>query len=309
MSPCCSPSRESDPAEAATLIAPPVRADHREVRAVEREFVVVPGATFTMGDATAMAYPADGEAPVEVTVASFELATTSVTNEQFAAFVASSGYITEAERFEWSFVFGGLLPDDFAETRGVVGAEWWRQVFGATWAHPEGPQSSIDDRGDHPVVHVTYNDALAFTEWSGTRLPTEAEWEYAARAGTATTWVWGNELEHGDRHHMNVFQGTFPQYNSAADGWVSTCPVRRYAPNPFGLWNMVGNVWEWTADAFLPDERHVVARADAPVLMKGGSYLCHASYCRRYRSAARMGSSADSSSGNVGFRVVRRAGA
>ena len=271
------------------------------------EFADLGEARFMMGEGGEQAYPSDGETPVEVTIAAFEMGTTSVTNAQFASFVEATGYVTEAARFEWSFVFGGLLPDDFVETRGVVGAEWWRQVFGATWSQPEGPHSSIDDRPEHPVVHVTYNDAVAYAAWSGTRLPSEAEWEYAARGGTETTWVWGDELEPGGRHHMNVFQGMFPQQNTAADGWVSTCPVRTFELNRFGMWNMVGNVWEWTADAFIASTRHVPAQAQTPVLMKGGSFLCHASYCRRYRSAARMGSAADSSSSNVGFRVARSA--
>ncbi len=305
MTSCCSPSREPDQKDDATRVPGSVRSVRGPDPEMGLELISLLAATFTLGESSAIGYSADGEAAVDATVASFEMASTCVTNEQFATFVDASQYITDAERFEWSFVFGGLLPDDFVDTRGVVGAQWWRQVFGATWSHPEGPNSSINDRRDHPVVHVTHHDALAFAQWSGTRLPTEAEWEYAARAGTTTTWAWGDELEPGGQHNMNVFQGTFPHHNSVADGWIATCPVRAFAPNPFGMWNMVGNVWEWTADAFVPSVRHLVAQADLPVLMKGGSYLCHASYCRRYRSAARMGSAADSSSSNVGFRVAR----
>jgi formylglycine-generating enzyme len=257
-----------------------------------------------MGDIARVGYPGDGEEPVEVTVAPFSIGPTAVTNAEFAEFVDATGHITDAERYEWSFVFGGLLPDDFPETRGVVGAEWWRQVFGATWKTPEGPHSSVVDRERHPVVHVSHSDSVAYARWCGARLPTEAEWEFAARGGTDTIWPWGDELEPNGEHRMNVFQGTFPHTNSAADGWRSTCPVDSYAPNAFGMFNMVGNVWEWTADAFAASVRQLRAGGNSPVLLKGGSFLCHDSYCRRYRPAARMGSAADSSSSNMGFRLA-----
>ena len=257
-----------------------------------------------MGEGGPHAYEADGETPVAATVEPFELSPTSVTNDEFATFVDATGYVTDAERFEWSFVFAGLLPDDFVETRGVVGAQWWRQVFAATWRAPEGPWRLIEVRADHPVVHVSYNDAVAYTTWSATRLPSEAEWEFAARGGSSTRWSWGDDREPDGVPRMNVFVGEFPNRDSEAH-WRSTCPVRSYEPNAFGFWNMVGNVWEWTADAFVPGYRHIRARIAEPVLMKGGSYLCHESYCRRYRPAARMGSSAESSAGNVGFRVAR----
>jgi formylglycine-generating enzyme len=246
-----------------------------------------------------MAYPADAEEPRPKMVAPFAIATTSVTNALFAAFVDATGYVTEAERFGWSFVFAGLLPDDFENTAGVVAAPWWRQVFGARWNHPEGRHSTIDHRPDHPVVQVTWNDAQSYARWVNARLPSEAEWEYAARAGATTTFPWGDDLEPGGKHMMNVFQGDFPAKNTGADGWLGTCPVTAYEPNAFGLYNMVGNVWEWTSDAFSP------ATPGRPVL-KGGSYLCHASYCRRYRPAARMASTADSSTGNIGFRIARQ---
>jgi formylglycine-generating enzyme len=265
------------------------------------------GGTFTLGDDSALAYPEDGEGSIAADVKPFELGTTAVANEEFARFVDATGYLTDAERFGWSFVFGLLLPRSFPETRGVVGAEWWRQVYGATWQFPEGEGSSITTRTDHPVVHVSFNDALAYAEWTGTRLPSEIEWEYAARASSSTIWVWGDDREPGGVHHMNVFQGDFPNHDSGADGWKSTCPVRSFQPNSLGLWNMIGNVWEWTSDAFVPKSRFVTANPQQPVLLKGGSFLCHESYCRRYRAAARMGNGADSSASNIGFRIAREA--
>jgi formylglycine-generating enzyme len=261
------------------------------------EWVELAGGSFTMGEGGPMAYPADGENPRPATVSPFAIAATAVSNAAFRAFVDATGYVTEAERFGWSFVFAGLLPDDFEETRGVAAAPWWRQVFGARWDRPEGPHSTIENRLDHPVVQVTWNDAESYARWIHARLPTEAEWEFAARAGSTTTFPWGDELEPAGLHMMNVFQGTFPGNNTAADGWAGTCPVRSFEPNGFGLWNMIGNVWEWTADPF--------SRPGEDLVLKGGSYLCHESYCRRYRPAARMSSTPDSSTGNIGFRVAR----
>lgn len=263
--------------------------------------LAVPGGAYVMGERSDLAYPGDGDEPVEVTVAPFLLDSTSVTNDAFAAFVAATDHVTDAESYGWSFVFGGLLPDDFPETRGVAGAEWWRQVFGADWRHPEGPHSDVDDRGAHPVIHVSLRDAEAYADWRGVRLPTEAEWERAARAGTDTIWTWGDELEAGGRHRMNVWQGSFPLDNTAADGWTGTCPVGAFEPNPWGFQNMVGNVWEWTTDR-VSDRQGTPA--DGRIVTKGGSYLCHGSYCRRYRPSGRIGSTPDSSAGNLGFRCA-----
>lgn len=263
--------------------------------------VELPGGTFTMGTDTP-GYPADGEGPARpVILEPFAIDTYAVTNRRFAAFVDDTGFITEVENFGWSFVFAGLLPDDFPPTRGVVGAEWWRQVEGACWQHPFGPQSDLVGLGDHPVVQVTWNDALAFCDWSGTELPTEAQWEYAARGGLENTvFPWGDELEPNGQHMMNVWQGTFPVENSQADGFYGTAPVGSFPPNGFGLYDMTGNVWEWCSDWFDADH------TDIGVVMKGGSYMCHASYCHRYRPAARRPNTIDSSAGNVGFRCVSR---
>ncbi len=251
-----------------------------------------------MGSDDRWAYPEDGEGPVRSTsVEAFEIGAYTVTNAQFDRFVAATGHVTLAEQEGWSFVFAGLLPDDFPPTRGVAAAPWWRQVEGATWSHPEGPRSDVEDRPDHPVVHVSWGDAAAYCAWVGGRLPSEAEWEYAARGGLAgRVFPWGDELEPGGEHRMNVWQGSFPSVNDCADGWYGTAPVDSYGPGGFGLYNTCGNVWEWTASPFRAEATDRVS--------KGGSYLCHASYCRRYRVAARQGLPAESSTGNLGFRCA-----
>ena len=212
--------------------------------------VEVAAGSFRMGDDSVWAYPGDGEAPVhDVALDAFRIDRHTVTNDAFAAFVDATGWRTDAERFGWSFVFVGLLPDDFPDTRGVVGAEWWRQVHGADWRRPEGADSGIADRADHPVVHVSWYDAAAYCRWTGTRLPTEAEWEYAARGGrSGTAFPWGDDLEPGGEHRMNVFQGSFPGGNTGDDGFLATAPVDAFPPNDFGLHNVTGNVWEWCDD-------------------------------------------------------------
>lgn len=259
--------------------------------------VLLDGGPFDMGDAFGETDPDDGAATVRmVEVGPFWLGSAAVTNDEFSAFVAATGYRTEAECYGWSFVFGGLLPDDFPPTRGVAHAPWWRQVFGADWWHPEGTDATVADRGDHPIVHVSWSDADAYCAWAGLRLPTEAEWEYAARGGLAgRRFPWGDELQPGGQHRMNVWQGDFPQRNECADGWYGTCPVDTYEPNGFGLYNTTGNVWEWCRDWFDNGRRSA----------RGGSYLCHESYCGRYRVDGRQGIAPDSSIGNTGFRCAR----
>jgi formylglycine-generating enzyme len=288
---CCAPGRASSGDEA---VAPASAND------ASTDGMVRLGGSFLMGTEDADGFPQDREGPIrEIDLPPFWIDPVAVTNRRFAEFVDATGHRSEAENAGWSFVFAAFLPEDFEPTRGIAAAPWWRQVFGADWRHPEGPQTGLDDdRLDHPVVHVSWNDAKAFCAWSGTRLPHEAEWEMAARGGLEQArFPWGDELEPGGRHAMNVWQGNFPQTNTGDDGWLGTCPVDAYEPNGIGMLNTSGNVWEWCADRFDRQTRAI----------RGGSYLCHASYCNRYRVAARSFNTPDSSTGNMGFRVARDA--
>jgi formylglycine-generating enzyme required for sulfatase activity len=276
--------------------------------------VLLRGGEFLMGTKEREGYPADGEGPVRrVTLGPFWIDALAVSNARFAAFVTATGHVTEAEKYGWSFVFAGLLPANFPDTRSVSQAPWWRQVYGADWRHPEGPASSIDQRLNHPVLHVSWNDARAYCRWSGKRLPTEAEWEYAARGELEQKrYPWGDELTPNGEHRMNVWQGVFPRSNTMEDGFFGTAPVDSFPPNNYGLHNMTGNVWEWCADWFSPTY-HIGGprknpkgpRSGTHRLMRGGSYLCHASYCYRYRVAARSANTPESSTGNLGIRCVR----
>jgi formylglycine-generating enzyme len=236
------------------------------------DLVELPAGSFLMGSAESR-YPDDCEGPPRpVAVSGFALARHAVRNDDFAAFVAATGYLTTAEREGWSYVFGGLLPDDFPPTHAVVETPWWRQVHGASWRRPKGPQSDLSGLGDHPVVHVSWLDARAYARWAGGRLPSEAEWEFAARGAlVGCRFPWGDDLTPGGEHRMNVFQGSFPHHNTAVDGFVGTAPVDAFPPNAYGLWNMTGNVWEWCADRFGPTR-------PAARNMRGGSYLCHEAY-------------------------------
>jgi formylglycine-generating enzyme len=275
-------------------------------------FVDVPAGSFLMGTESG-GYPDDGEGPVHrVELSAFRIDSVAVSNNRFAAFVDATGHVTTAEAEGWSFVFAGLLPADFPDTQGVAAAPWWRKVDGADWRRPEGPHSDLDGRGDHPVVHVSWVDAREYCRWSGARLPTEAEWERAARGGLEQVhFPWGQEREPGGTHRMNVFQGTFPATNTGEDGWMGTCPVDAFASNALGLYNATGNVWEWCRDWFDPGYYRHSPRLDPKGpsrgthrVMRGGSYLCHDSYCHRYRVDARSANTPDSSTGNLGFRVA-----
>ncbi|WP_436846373.1 formylglycine-generating enzyme family protein [Streptomyces griseorubiginosus] len=306
---CCAPGREPVTLPL-SLPAPRALSDNR----VAKRLVALPGGRFLMGTADDVGHPDDGEGPVRaVELSPFRIAATTVTNTQFATFVKATGHVTDAERFAFSYVFEGFLPAELrASSPRVPGTPWWRAVRDATWKHPEGPGSSIDSRQNHPVVHVSWNDATAFCAWSGTRLPTEAEWEYAARGGLEQKrYSWGDELAPDGSHLCNIWRGAFPTVNTADDGYRATAPVKAFKPNGHGLYNTVGNVWEWTADWFSRDFHVTGPRVDPTGppeglarAMRGGSHMCHDSYCNRYRVAARSSNTPDSSAGNIGFRVA-----
>ncbi|MFB6625597.1 formylglycine-generating enzyme family protein [Streptomyces sp. NPDC056374] len=296
---CCAPDRTAArEAHLLPLLAPADRRQCGDHASGEREagafapLLPLPGGVFRMGTADRDVFPEDGEGPVRaVTVAPFRIAATAVSHAEFRTFAAATGYRTDAERFGHSFVFRGCATAEARRRAAPVpGADWWLAVPGAWHREPEGPGSSSDGRLDHPVTHVSWNDAQAYCAWSGSRLPTEAEWEYAARGGLdQARHPWGDAPPTPDR--AVIFRGEFPDRPTAA---VGTAPVRSLAPNGHGLHHAVGNVWEWTADRFAP---HSPARA-----LRGGSHLCHVSYCNRYRCSARTANSPDSSTGHIGFR-------
>lgn len=236
---------------------------------------------------------------------------TAVTNNQFNQFIKDTGYKTEAERLGWSFVFHQQLPENFQKTQAPVQHQWWRKVDGACWNRIAGPNASVEQPDDHPVVHVSWNDAQAFSKWAGGRLPTEAEWEHAARGGLGDVlFPWGDrEPNDTDFHPCNIWQGTFPDTNTCADGHAATAPAKSFDPNGYGLYNMSGNVWEWTSGRMKIVGRSNESQKHAKhykgtKLLKGGSFLCHNSYCFRYRISARTGNTPDSASTHQGFRVV-----
>ncbi|MCM3701116.1 formylglycine-generating enzyme family protein [Paenibacillus macerans] len=319
---CCAPKRSKPGAVrsgsgAAAFSANSGRPKAAGVKAagVQSNMIRLEGGTFLMGTDDKEGFPSDGEGPVrEVTVSPFYIDSYAVTNRQFSEFVRATGYRTDAEKFGNSFVFHLFLPPDvLADTTNVVmQTPWWRLIEGADWRHPEGPASGLQGRMDHPVVHVSWHDAEAYCRWAGKRLPTEAEWEYAARGGLVQKkYPWGDELTPEGKHMCNIWQGQFPVQNEALDGYAGTAPVNAFEPNGYGLYNMAGNVWEWCADWFdvryhrTQDSVNPKGPSKGSVKsMRGGSYLCHHSYCNRYRVAARSRNSPDSSSGNAGFRCA-----
>jgi formylglycine-generating enzyme required for sulfatase activity len=309
-SPCCAASRgagaDSTPAAA---IFQPGKED------AKGGMIKLAGGAFLMGTDDKEGFAADGEGPVrEVRLDPFYIDAAVVSNREFEEFIRATGYKTEAERFGWSFVFYGLLSEEARAAHPQVAAQapWWCAVPGAAWHQPEGPGTTVGGRQDHPVVHVSWNDASAYCSWAGKRLPTEAEWEYAARGGLVQKkFPWGDELLPAGTHRCNIWQGVFPSYNSREDGYLGTAPVRAYEPNGFGLYNTSGNVWEWCNDWFSRDF-HVSESSDNPKgppegmakVIRGGSFLCHHSYCNRYRVAARSSNTADSTASNMGFRCA-----
>nr|WP_244250926.1 formylglycine-generating enzyme family protein [Arthrobacter crystallopoietes] len=273
------------------------------------------GGSFLMGDAFGEGYAQDGEGPVhEVLLSPFSIDATAVTNAEFHRFVAATGYRTESEVFGYSAVFHLLAAAADADLLGrAEGVPWWMTVRGADWAHPHGPRSSWEEIPNHPVVQVSWNDAAAYCAWAGRTLPTEAQWEYAARGGLESKrFPWGDELLGPDgEHRCNIWQGEFPTRNTLEDGHLGPAEVRSFPPNGFGLYEVSGNVWEWCADWFLP-KYYRNAPADDPAgptigsgrVIRGGSFLCHDSYCNRYRVAARSKNTPDSATSNTGFRTV-----
>lgn len=280
------------------------------------DMISLPGGTFLMGTEYPDGFPADGEGPIRaVTLDPFSIDRYPVTNGRFQEFIEQTKYLTEAEAFGWSFVFWAHIPPDrFRELvqDTVAQAPWWCKVAGANWSYPEGPGSDIKGRANHPVVHVSWNDAAAYARWAGKRLPTEAEWEYAARGGLEQKlYPWGDKLRPGGEHRCNIWQGEFPRLDTAEDGYAGTCPVDAFPPNGFGLYSVTGNTWEWCADWF-DAEFHRTAERNNPQgppsgtvrVMKGGSFLCHKSYCNRYRVAARTSNTPDTSTSHMSFRCV-----
>jgi len=259
--------------------------------------VHIPGGSFAMGSETAPAEPFEG--PVHtVTVKSFWMDSTEVTVAQFTRFVQATGYRTEAEKFGWSAVF-------------QIGQAKWARVDGASWRHPNGPGSQA--RPQDPVNHMSWNDAQAYAHWIGHRLPTEAEWEYAARGGLAgKTYSWGDEIAPGGKQMANWWQGNFPLKNTGADGYLGIAPVASFASNGYGLYDMTGNVWEWVADWFgagyyahSPAQNPQGPDSGLQRAMRGGSYLCSSNFCTNYRVSGRSSATPDSSLSNVGFRTVK----
>ncbi len=300
--------------------------------------IAVPGGTFAMG--SERFYPE--EAPVrQVRVDPFWIDVAPVTNAQFAEFVAATGYVTLAEIAPDLKDYPGMAPElaqpgsaVFEMSAGPVDVSqptWWDFRVGASWRQPLGPGSTLDGVEDHPVVHVAHADAEAYARWADKALPTEAEWEFAARGGLeAADYAWGDELAPGGAMLANYWQGLFPFANQLTDGWLRTSPVRAFPPNGYGLYDMIGNVWEWTADWFAAPRIERKARGSCCVpanprggtrggsiaghdpsriprkVMKGGSHLCAPNYCQRYRPAARYAQPVDTTTGHVGFRCVRR---
>jgi sulfatase modifying factor 1 len=285
--------------------------------------VWIPGGTFLMGSDDH--YPEESPSR-PVTVDGFWMDRHTVTNHEFSRFVRKTGYVTVAERTPDRAAYPDAKPEMLIPASAVFRKpphrvdlrnpyNWWSSVPGADWRHPQGPGSSIKKRPDHPVVHVAWEDVEAYTQWAGRQLPTEAEWEFAARGGLdRATYAWGEEFTPAGRWMANTWQGEFPVENLMQDGYEGTAPVGSFPPNGYGLFDMIGNVWEWTTDRYEDQTEisHACCSVDSPQpsiprkVMKGGSHLCAPNYCRRYRPAARMSQAIDTSTSHLGFRCIIR---
>jgi len=319
MSRCCAPSTGDRAAPVSTHAQSVGAGSHSAPAATSASvsWIGIEGGSVRIGSNDPEGFASDGEGPARSIVLSpYQISPTAVTNTQFAAFVAATGYLTEAEQAGESFVFYlQLAPDARTRLRRVVSElPWWMIVPGASWRCPHGPDSSWQKLPDHPVVQVSWNDAMAYCRWLGAALPSEAQWEHAARGGQpAFRYPWGDELEPQGERRCNIWQGGFP--NAPLTGWQpGTVAVNAFAPNGFGLYNTSGNVWEWCADWFnanyhrkTEDHDPLDERPSGRRSQRGGSFLCHVSYCNRYRNAARGANSPESATSHTGFRVVSAA--
>lgn len=306
MTSCCPPSRAQNGDAPKTHWGEPSQKDAIGIENTAQ----IPGGVALIGTAKPFLID-DGEGPLrQKKLAQFRIGVTTVTNAEFEHFARATGYVTDAERLGDSLVFQNHLPQGTPPTQAVVAAPWWRLVPGANWRRPAGPEGG-EPVSDHPVVHVSWNDANAYASWAGGRLPTEAEWEHAARGGRGDVrFPWGDqEPNDTDFQPCNIWQGRFPREDLGLDGFRGTAPARSFEPNGYGLYNMIGNVWEWTSEPFRVRSLRKAAKAANAgkadfKLCKGGSFLCHRSYCYRYRIAARNSSSPTSSTSHIGFRLV-----
>ena len=348
---CADPTRAAQAAQPGSAATQPARREPDAPPGMKW----IPGGEFILGtDATDV--PINERPPLRVRVDGFWMDQTDVTNAQFRAFVAATGYLTTAEKpVDWEELKKQVTPDTprppeemlrpgslvftppghEVDLRDMSG--WWAWTTGADWKHPRGPGSSIDGHDDDPVVQVSWDDAVAYAKWAGKRLPTEAEWEHAARGGSGgrTRFYWGDEFRPGGRFMANTFDGEFPQKDTAEDGFAGVSRVGAFPPNGYGLYDMAGNVWQWTADLYRADAHLLLvdqlkksnatccvnpagptqcfnptrAVPDAVErVIKGGSFLCHVSYCESYRPTARRGTPPDTGSQHVGFRCALSAG-
>ena len=292
--------------------------DNSATKVLNSNMSYIPGGTYLVGSSLDVGHKDDFEGPVtEVNLHGFYMDNTTVTNEQFSDFVNKTSYVTLAEEIGSSYVFYSLLSNDFIG-KPVSNMEWWVDVKNANWRFPFGDTRSFQSMLDHPVVHISVRDALAYAKWAGKRLPNEIEWEVAAKGGTQNElYPWGNYLVQEGRYNCNIWQGSFPYYNTLEDGFLGTAPVKEFYRNDYGIYQMIGNVWEICSNcARIPHNLIKVDSIDDQIKsynsnsienysIKGGSFLCHHSYCNRYRIAARNSLNRFSTSSNTGFRCVK----